>query len=140
MTPIEALNKKSPFELLFGRKLNTEWRLITTKPNIENLNKYNVSDPKSILEIDKIINPDDEDSLVQKRANKRAQKEAQIVNVESGSESDEIPLRKTKKPTPKTRYVVKTSPKKASKTLITDITEKIEAWSPHTGKVTFTNI
>ena len=132
MTPIETLGKKSPFELYFGRKPNTEWRLITTKPDSKNLNKYSISDSESILDMDKIIIQDDEDSLIQESSDKRAQQETPVVNIETGSESDDAPLCRAKKRTPKTKCVVKTRPKKAGKTLVTDITNKIKSWSTHT--------
>ncbi len=87
---------KSPFEVNFGTKTNTELRIITNPVSSKNLNRYDFSDPESIVNLTKIVVYDDEDSTVPESKNKRQQTEEakqEVEDVRSDTdESDHMPL------------------------------------------------
>ncbi len=139
-----SVTKKSPFEIYFGRKPNTELRILTNPASTQNLNRYDILYPTSIIDLGKIVVYDDEDSIVQEGKNKRQQLEdaaKEVVELQSESdESDQTPLAQKKetgkvpkRPAKTTiKYYAKTNPKKAGKPTVVKITDKIQEWTPHT--------
>ena len=117
--------------MYFGRKPNTEWRIITQPESTKNLNKYSVSDPQSAVDLDKVILQVDEDSLVQESENKRAKLDKGKEKKDTSGSEDE-PLKETAKRV-KRRCFAKVNPhKKAGKPSVIEITNKIKKWTDHT--------